>query len=71
MEDIINYIDGKVQVIFERGEQPLSYRDAIWMSESEYAATTRESIITIQDKRYTDWLALVNNIQSISEQVVE
>lgn len=59
MEDIINYIDGQVQVIFERGVHPQSYRDAIWMSESEYANTSRESIVAIQEERYNSWLSIV------------
>jgi hypothetical protein len=60
MEDIINYIDGQVQIIFERGSQPLHYRDAIWMSEAEYAATSREAILAIQEQRYSNWLAIVS-----------
>jgi hypothetical protein len=60
MEDIINIIDGQVQIIFERGAQPLLFRDAIWMYEAAYANTSRETILAIQEQRYADFLAVVN-----------
>ena len=60
MEDIINYIDGKVQVIFERGQDNQIYRDAIWLSEAEYANTTPETLNQIKQQRSDNWLAIVN-----------
>lgn len=61
MEDIINHTeDGKVQIIFERGENNQIYRDAIWLSEAEYATTTAETLNQIKEQRYSNWLAIVN-----------
>jgi hypothetical protein len=60
VEDIINIIDGQVQIIFERGDAPLSFRDAIWMSQAEYDSTTRETILAMQEERYANWLVIIN-----------
>ena len=60
MEDIINIIDGQVQVIFEKGEGSQIYRDAIWMPEADYANTAIETINTIKQERYDNWLAIIN-----------
>lgn len=60
MADIINKIDGKVQVIFEKGEGTQTYRDAIWMSQAEYDAVSTESIDAIKQERYNNWLAIIN-----------
>jgi hypothetical protein len=67
MQDIINKIDGQVQIIFERGEHPLSFRDAIWMSQAEYDSTPSETILAMQEERYTAWLSVVNPPQSVEE----
>ena len=60
VEDIVNQIDGQVQIIFERGEAPLTFRDAIWMSQTEYDSTPSETILAMQEERYSNWLAVVN-----------
>ena len=60
MDDIINNIDGKVQVIFEKGEGAQTYRDAIWMTEAEYSNTAIETINTMKQERYDNWLAIIN-----------
>jgi hypothetical protein len=60
MEDIINRIDGQVQVIFEKGEDTRLYRDAIWMTEEEYTNTTSSMIDAIKQERYDNWLAIIN-----------
>ena len=62
MADIINEIDGKVQVIFEKGEGTQIYRDAIWMTQSEYESTSSEAIDMIKQERYDNWLAVVNSL---------
>jgi hypothetical protein len=67
MDDIINYIldpqqNEQVQVIFERTGDYGTFRDAIWMSRSEYDATTQETINAIKDERYQNWLAIVGTI---------
>ena len=59
MEDIINKIDGQVQIIFEKGEGYQTYRDAIWMSETEYNETTSETIDAIKQQRYDNWIAII------------
>ncbi len=51
MEDIINKIDGQVQIIFEKGEDTKLYRDAIWMTQEEYDSTSATAIDTIKQER--------------------
>lgn len=60
MTDIINQIDGKVQVIFEKGDSTQQFRDAIWMTQAEYDSTAPEAIEAIKQERYDNWLAIVN-----------
>ena len=60
MEDIINRIDGQVQVIFEKTDGNQTYRDAIWMSEEEYTNTDSSTIDSIKQGRYDNWLAIIN-----------
>ena len=60
MEDIINQIDGQVQVIFEKGNDSQRFRDAIWMTQADYDATSVEALAAIKQQRYDNWLALVN-----------
>ena len=62
MTDIINQIDGKVQVIFEKGDSNQQFRDAIWMTQEEYDSTTIEAIEAIKQERYDNWLAIVNTM---------
>jgi len=70
MEDIINRIDGQVQVIFEKTDGSQTYRDAIWMSEEEYANTASSTIDSIKQERYDNWLAIINALPT-EEPVVE
>ena len=60
MDDIINNIDGQVQVIFEKGEDTQIYRDAIWMTQSDYDATPSSTLDAMKQERYDNWLAIVN-----------
>lgn len=60
MEDIINKIDGQVQIIFEKGEDTRLYRDAIWMTQEEYDSTSASAIDIIKQERYDNWLAIIN-----------
>ena len=60
MTDIINQIDGKVQVIFEKGDSNQQFRDAIWMTQEEYDSTAIEAIEAIKQERYDNWLAIIN-----------
>lgn len=61
MEDIINQIDGKVQVIFEKSTTDnQTYRDALWMTQAEYDATPSETIESMKQERFDNWLAIVN-----------
>lgn len=61
MEDIINQTDGKVQVIFEKTtEDNQTYRDALWMTQEEYDATSSETIESMKQERFDNWLAIVN-----------
>ena len=60
MENIINQIDGQVQIIFERiSDQGLIFRDALWLSQQDYSNTTAEQILQLQEERYSNWLAVI------------
>jgi hypothetical protein len=78
IEDIINEIDGKVQIIFERGEGAMMYRDAIWMLKSEYDTMPIETLDALKEDRYNNWLAIINTaslvepiIDTLSDEPVE
>ena len=60
VEDIINQLDGQVQIIFEKNDDGRTFRDAIWMTQAEYDITTGEIIESIKQERYDNWLAIVN-----------
>ena len=59
-EDIINKIDGQVQVIFEKTDGDRVYRDALWMPEAEYDAKSSSDIEALKQERFDNWLAIVN-----------
>ena len=67
MADIINQIDGQVQIIFSKGEGILSLTDAIWMTQAEYDNSTNEAIEAIKDARYNGWMAMVASGESPQE----
>ena len=69
MEDIVNQIDGKIQVIFEKSDGDRTYRDALWFSQEEYDILTPEQISTMQQERFDNWLAIVNALPT--EELVE
>jgi hypothetical protein len=71
MEDTINFIDGKVQIIFQKGEHPMTYRDALWFTETEYSAVTTEHLDQVKQQRYDNWLAIVNAVETPAETPVE
>tara|TARA_R110000868_G_scaffold25102_3_gene98001 strand:- start:505 stop:741 length:237 start_codon:yes stop_codon:yes gene_type:complete len=60
MTDVVNQIDGQVQVIFERGVGAETYRDALWMSQEQYDLTSAEALEAMKDERYTNWLAIIH-----------
>jgi hypothetical protein len=72
MEDIINTIDNKVQIIFERTSTTnLTFRDALWFTQEEYNALTPENILTLQQERFDNWEALVNSPPTESNDVID
>lgn len=71
MEDIINKIDGQVQIIFEKGSGHQTYRDALWMSQEEYDDTTSETIEAMKQQRYDNWIALVTGLPTEEPASVE
>jgi hypothetical protein len=61
MEDIINQIDGKIQIIFEKTSDTFgTYRDALWFTQEEYDILTPEQISTMQQQRFDNWLVIIN-----------
>ena len=71
VEDIINRIDGQVQVIFERGEGYQMYRDAIWMSEAEYNSTPSETLDEMKQQRYDNWIVMITALPTVETAIIE
>ena len=72
MEDIINTIDNKVQIIFERtSTNGIPFRDALWFTQAEYDALTPENILTLEKERFDTWEALVNSPPTESSDVID
>ena len=56
MEDIINQVDGNIQVIFEKtSDYNQTYRDALWMTQEEYDSTSSETIESMKQERFDNW----------------
>lgn len=49
-----------VTIVFELGDHPWKYRDALHFTEEEYAALTPEAIEAMKDQRYTAWYEMVS-----------
>jgi hypothetical protein len=60
MTDVVNQIDGQVQIIFERGVGAETYRDALWMPQEQYDSISAEALEAMKDERYTNWLAIIH-----------
>jgi hypothetical protein len=60
MTNVVNQIDGQVQVIFERGVGAETYRDALWMPQEQYDLTSAEALEAMKDERYTNWLDIIH-----------
>ena len=72
MEDIINTIDNKVQIIFERTSiTNMTFRDALWFTQAEYDALTPENILTLQQERFDNWEAIVNSPPTEPRDVID
>ena len=68
MEDIINQIDGQVQIIFEKSDSTVNqtFRDAIWMPQAEYDAASVATIDALKKERFDNWLAIITNMMDHS-----
>lgn len=64
MDDIINQIDGQVQIIFEKTDNTINqtFRDALWMPQEEYDASSAERINALKQERFDNWLAIVTDM---------
>ena len=72
MEDIINTIDNKVQIIFERTSiTNMTFRDALWFTQAEHDALTPENILTLQQERFDNWEAIVNSPPTEPSDVID
>lgn len=47
-----------IQIIFERGEEPMIYRDALYLPADH--TLTDDEIEAMKQQRYDNWIALVN-----------
>ena len=60
MADIINNVNGMVQIIFERTTSDgLKYRDSLLFAQSAYDSMTPESISALQQAKFERWVAMV------------
>lgn len=60
MEDIINTLDnGLIQHIFEITQGSNTYRDALVMSQEEYALLTLEQISAMKQARFDNWIKVI------------
>jgi hypothetical protein len=75
MEDIIETTeDGMVRVIFEKTDGSYNYRDALYFTAENYAATTPEQIEAMKQERFDNWIAVVTYVapeEVLVEPVVE
>ena len=72
MENIINTIDNKVQIIFEKTSTTgITFRDALWFTQAEYDALTPENILTLQQERFDNWEDIVNSPPTESSDVID
>jgi hypothetical protein len=51
---------GSVRIIFELGEDPWVYRDAIYLTAEQRAQLTDADIETMKQERYDSWYAIAN-----------
>ena len=68
MEDIINQIEGQVQIIFEKSDSTVNqtFRDALWMTQAEYDASSIDTINALKQERFDNWLAIITNMMNQS-----
>ena len=70
MEDIINQIDGNVQVIFEIiPDVGFPYKDALWFTQEMYDTLTQAEINTMKQQRFDNHLALLASSQDFTDEV--
>ena len=50
-----------MKIEFERGVEPLVYKDALYFTDEEFAFLTSEQIEKIKDERYSNWYSIVTN----------
>lgn len=60
IDDKVTRKNGIVTHTFARGTLPYWYKGAIILPEFKYDLLTPEDIEQIKEKRYTEWLAIVN-----------
>jgi len=60
IDDKVIRKDGRVIHTFVRGSLPYWYKGSIILPEERYNLLTPEDIEQIKEKRYTEWLAIVN-----------
>ena len=59
MEDIINQINGKVRVTFEKvDDQNITYRDMLWFTQEVYDTLTQVEIDAMKQERFDNWVNL-------------
>lgn len=61
VEDVVNQIDGQVQIIFAKSDSTTNqtFRDALWMTQEEYDASSIDRINELKQERFANWLAIV------------
>ena len=71
MEDIINHIDGQVQVIFTKRDGSQVYCGGLWFDQNEYDNLSSENLESMKQQQYDDWLIQYNESLSIDNRPTE
>lgn len=50
----------RIRIEYERGEAPLVWSDALWLTPDQIEAMGPEGIAGEQDARYANWLVVIN-----------
>lgn len=71
MNDIINHIDGQVQVIFTKRNESQVYCGGLWFDQNEYDNLSSETLESMKQQQYEDWLIQYNESLSIDNRPTE
>jgi len=63
MTDIIETTeDGMIRIIFEKTDGTNNYRDALYFTQENYAATAPEQIEVMKQERFDNWITIITYV---------